>query len=324
MIADPPAAGYRRRRLLATGMAGLLLWITTVCPALAVQIASAEIAEPQSRFQRTVGYIQSASPQLRVEFASIALTHMAMAYAAEAQLAREEARAAGGDANLRAWSVAVDRYARQMPLLLEDIELGLPVHLMMGGEKSLAISVADRAVILSHPRLNQQRVFEQEVLEDFCARNNCELFIPAGSGSQPISVSTRHVRPDWNFTQQEWSCSYQGIKVKFKAEQNLVNSRTICEQFMQEVVALADEIAWQQRHAVPIKWEELAIQSTPHRPEHTVRLNRLGDTVLVSVPLLYGSPGLLEQLIPWIQQRFTHQGEASVELDADDYGWQKF
>jgi hypothetical protein len=324
MTADPLLMGYRRLGLWAACRACLFLWIGAWSPVAVAQIAPAEIDGGQSRFQRTVGYLQSASPQFRAEFASIALTHIAKAYAAEAQLARVESRVAGGDAGLRGWSVAVDRYARQMPLLLEDVELGLPVRLMMGGEKSLVISVADRAVILSHPRLNQQRVFEQQVLEDFCARHSCALFIPEDSGSQPIPVSTRHVKPDWNFSHQEWFCSYQGIKVRFKAEQNLVNSRTICEHFMQEVVALADEIAWQQRRAVPIEWEELAIQPTPHRPEHMVQLNRLGDSVLVPLPLLYRSPGLLEKITPWIQQRLTRQGEVSVELDADNYDWQKF
>ena len=105
------------------------------------QLAVAQDSEGQTRFQRTVQYLQDASPELRGEFAAIALTNLADAYMAEAQLARAEARATGHDANLRGWSAMVDYYARQMPMLLADIELGLPVRLTIGGEQSLAITL---------------------------------------------------------------------------------------------------------------------------------------------------------------------------------------
>jgi hypothetical protein len=326
-------AWYGKTSLLATCVIGLLVGSGTGSSPAIAQIAEAQAVEaqtaipepaaPQSRFQRTAVNLQGGSPDLRVEFAAIALAKLADAYAAEAKLAREEARESGRDVSLRGWSIAVDRYARQMPLLLQDLEQGFPVDLIVDGDKSTAVSVADRIVILSHPRLRQQRVFEQQILVEFCARYRCEQLVEQDSQSQPIPVSTRHVQPNWNFTQQKWSCSYRGISIRFSNDRNLQNARLICEQFMQEVMSLADEIAWQHRHAVPIEWEGLALQSTPSRPEHMVRLNGVGDTVLVTVPLLYGSPQLLEQIIPWIRQRLTHREPLRVELDAASYGWQE-
>jgi hypothetical protein len=317
VTADPSATWSGRFRLFASITVCLLLW-----NAIAASAAVAENVAPQSRFQRTVGYLQSVSPELRVEFASIAVAKIAAAYDTEAQLAREEASSPDGDAMLKAWSVAVDRYARQMPLLLDDIELGMPVGLLLGGNEYLAISVADRTLILSHPRPSQQSAFEQEILAAFCARHSCESFLVEGSDSRPISVSRRHVKPDWHFTQQRWSCSYSGMSVQFGNEGSLSNARLICQQFMQEIVALADEFAWQRRHAVPIQWEELVIETTPHRPEHMVRLNEIGDSVLVAIPLLYGNPGLLEKITPWIQGRLAHQEQVNIELNADSLGWQ--
>ena len=67
----------------------------------------------------------------------------------------------------------VDYYARQLPLLLSDIELGLPVQLIIGAQQELAITVADRTVIVSPPRLNQQSAFEQAILSDYCTTHSC-------------------------------------------------------------------------------------------------------------------------------------------------------
>lgn len=282
-------------------------------------LAEAPEGEHLSRFQRTAQYLQDAPRELRDDFAAIALSNLANAYFAEARLAREQARQ---HPHLMSWSVRVDRYASQMPLLLEDIELGFPVRLSLGAEKSLAITVADRTVILSHPRLYEQNVFEQGILAAFCARHQCEQFSP-DRGEAPIPLSSSGIRPQWSFTAQESTCTYHGIAVRFQHTRNMANARLICEQFMQEVITLADELAWQQRHAVPIEWGQLLIQPTPHRPEHMLQVNDLGDTVMVTVPMLYQNPGLLRRVLPWIRQRVAGEAQANLSLDASEYGWQK-
>jgi len=279
--------------------------------------------ESQTRFQRTVHYLQTASPELRGEFAAIALTNLTEAYIAEAQLARAEARTTGHNANLRGWSAMVDYYARQMPFLLTDIEMGLPVRLMIGGEQELAITVAERTVIVSPPRLHQQSAFEQAILLDFCTAQNCEQFSPGKATPESVPIATVAVRPDWTFSVEGPDCTYEGIQVRFASDKILANSRLICEQFLSELMTLIDQLAWQQRHGVAIEWDYLDIQATPHRPEHMVPLNRSGDSLLVTVPLLYRSPELQQQVLPWIRGRLSNQQGISVELKADHYGWQK-
>ena len=299
------------------------LWgLVVVCLAGLVHGAVPDTAQA-TRFQRTAQYLQDAPPEQRSDFAAIALSSLARAYFAEAKLAREQARKGGANAHLMSWSARVDRYASQMPLLLEDIELGFPVTLAIGGDKSLAITVAGRTVILSHPRLYEQNAFEQDILVAFCAQHSCEQVSPESGKAAPIPVSALKIRPQWSFREGESVCAYNGISVRFNTTRNMANSRLICEQFMQEVITLADELAWQWRHAVSIDWDRLEIQPTPSRPEHMLQLNTVGDTVLVTVPLLYRSAGLFRQVLPWVRQRVTEQTDVSVELEADRYGWQK-
>jgi hypothetical protein len=274
-----------------------------------------------TRFQRTVRYLQEASPEQRSDFAATALSSMASAYVNEAQLAREQAGRAGKYSGLWAWSANVDRYAGQISLLLEDVELGLPVRLSLVGGKSLSITVADRTIIVSHPRLHEQSAFEQRILTAFCASNGCDQFSPATGADEPIPVSAARIRPNWTFTAQGSLCAYRGITVQFDNAQNMANSRRICEQLLQEIMALAEELAWQQRYAVVIEWEQLVVQPIPQSLEHTVQINTLGDTVLVTIPMLYRNADLIKQLVPWLRAQVNGQQDVNVELHADQYGW---
>ncbi len=311
----------RMRQSLQTVL-GLLVWCIASAPVHSAQAASAVNAEPATRFQRTVQYLQEATPALRSDFAVTALSSMASAYEKEAQLAREQARRAGKP-NLWAWSANVDRYAGQISLLLEDVELGLPVRLSLAGGASLAITVADRTLIVSHPRLNEQSAFEQGILQAFCTSNGCDQFSADSGANEPIPVSAARIRPNWTFTAQGSLCAYRGITVRFDNAQNMANSRLICEQLLQEIMALTEELAWQQRYSVTIEWEQFVVQPIPDSTEHSVQINTLGDTVLVTIPMLYRSADLLKQLLPWIRAQVNGQQDVSVELHADQYGWQK-
>jgi len=299
-----------------------LFSVIATCAVALVSVVVAGQPGQVTRFQSMAQYLQDASPELRRDFAAAALSSVASAYRAEANLARNESRKSSRHESLRTWSATVDGFARQMPLLLEDIELGLPVDLTLGAEKSLAITVAGRTVILSHPRLNEQNAFEQEIIVAFCATHNCEGFMSGNGDLEPIAVSAAPIRSNWTFTSQESLCAYHGITLRFRSAVDIARARLVCEQLLQEVVTLANELTWQQRHSVDIEWGQLAIRATPLSPGHIVQLNAMGDSILVTVPLLYSSPELLSDVLPWLNQRVSNQQEVDIVLDADRYGWQ--
>jgi hypothetical protein len=302
----------------------LTLFFCTLESAAQAQLAPApeRVGAQQSRFQRTVQHLQGESPALRADFAAIALGLLGQAYATEARLAGAPGTAARSNGK-RGWALAVSQFARQMPLLVDDIELGFPVHLNIGADRTVAVTVADRTVMLNHPRINQQGAFERDILQSFCATVRCDAFWPADEPAAPIPFTVASITPEWAFTPQGQVCSYRGLGVRFDAARNLANARVICEQFLQEAVTLREELAWQQRHAVIIDWDNLDIQAAPHRPEHMVRLNAAGDTVLVTIPVLYGNPELVASILPWLQQPFAGQSQLRLELDAARFGWQR-
>jgi hypothetical protein len=281
------------------------------------QAGEAGAAGQQSRFARTVMSLQDAAPEVRSDFATIALSVLANAYSTEARLALRN------DQDARAWTSTVEQYAGQIYQLLDDVELGLAVQLILEADQSLAINVGDSTVIVTHPRTSQQGALEQAILKEFCSRQECGQIESDPKAAKPISASEAYIRPAWSFTQHGSECSYEGITVRFSNSQNTAHARLICEQFLQEVMALADELAGQHRHGVEIQWEQLEMQSVPASPEHLVRLNPWGDSVLVAAPLLGGSPQLLQQVRPWLRQWLESSSQSKLEIDAASYGWQK-
>jgi hypothetical protein len=53
-----------------------------------------------------------------------------------------------------------------------------------------------------------------------------------------------------------------------------------------------------------------------------IGLNGLGDSVLLSTPLLFSSPGLLKDLKPWLRGQSSGSVGVTVQLNAADYSWQ--
>ncbi len=281
-------------------------------------------AEASSRFQRTVNYLQAAPPDEQADFALAALGELAAVYMAEADLARTQAAGQGdsGRARLWSWSVAVDQYASQLLLLMDDVEQGYPVVLRSAQHTDVTITVADRVVMLGHPRPDQQGAYEQRVLMDFCSGHECERITVTDATPAPIPLSQARANPLWTFTDRGPICSNEGIEVYFRSAENLPSLRGLCEQLAVEATALASELTWQTRHGVEIDWDGLAVSATPGRPEHLLRVNAAGDSILLTMPLLFASENLLVDLKPWVYARVTGGESAAVRLDAADYGWQ--
>lgn len=273
-----------------------------------------------SRFERTIIYLQTADEAIRSAFSVLAIERLQHVYTAEAELARDEFSRTREDAELIGWSAAVEQYAAQLPNLAAEVEQGAVVLISGGGIQGIALHVQGRVLLLVHPRPDQQGAFERDLLELFCAGQPCEEFTPGERSVAAIPVSRASVDPDWTFTTDGATCSHAGINVTFAQRQNLAGLRRFCRQLFHEILMLSDEIAWQRRYSVVVDWQGLSIDATPRRPEHRVQLNAAGDSVLVVAPILYGSPGLLAQLTPWMQARLAG-GTTELVLEAASYGW---
>ena len=288
----------------------------------AVVSAADPNAAALSRYQRTVSALALAEEGWRGDFARVGLAQLAEVYLAESDLARREAESPGraDDAKLRGWSRAVAGYAQQLLLIIEDIELGFPAELRASVSGTPALRVAGRTVILSHPRADQQPAYEQQILTEFCRLRDCDQLTPP-EVLERIPVSAPTVPVSWQFSASGPVCEAAGIKLGFLPGTNPGRARGLCTQLVQELTALELELRWQRRHGVEVSFDQLLVSQTPQGPEHLIRLNPQGDSILLSVPLLYSSPGLLAHSASWLALRVASQPGATLTLRAADYGW---
>ncbi len=274
------------------------------------------------RYQRTIRALHGAPPEVASTFAESALTELIAIYLAEADLARREAGASDEPGKLLGWARAVEQYTGDMLILLEDVQQGFPVSLTTSPPEASRLAVAGRSIILSHPRATQQSEFERRVLADFCSRLDCAPLTARGLEQQPIPVSVSMVTPSWSFAPGSALCAYRGLSVRFGSEGDLARKRGLCNQLFQELAVLVNELAWQRRHGVAVQWEALSIHPVPRQPEHVVILNSEGDSILASVPLVYSTPGLLQDIRPWLQAVHENRRPASLQLESGRYGWE--
>ncbi len=285
-------------------------------------------ADDLSRFQRLVVSLVQAEPSSRSRFARVALLEMAEIHLAEAGLARNQSAQDPQPDRLLGWSRSVEAYARQLLGLHDQVERGAEVVLLPALLAETGIVVGEHSTIISHPRRDQQQALEQAILQAFCAREDCVQLLVAEAelAPQPIPESPSHRPPSWSFTRSGPVCEQRGLQVQFPAAEgrgagNLAAYRSLCQQLFAELQSLVAELRRQQRQGVVPDWSALTISATPHRPEHSIRLNDAGDSLLLAVPLLFGTPGLLPRVLPWLRSLAESAEAPALALSAGELGW---
>jgi len=122
-------------------------------------------------FQRMARYLENGPEEQRAYFAGVALSELALAYQYEVEMAREGARS--NSASQRVWSGAVRGYALEMLRLKNLVDQGMPLSIV-AAEVIPMIAIGDNRVMLTYPRPEEQLVFEQKIMAQFCESIDCE------------------------------------------------------------------------------------------------------------------------------------------------------
>ncbi len=280
--------------------------------------------DEQSRYHRVVMALQTADQDWKVPFAEAAISQLVEVYLAEADLASFQAGPDHEDLKLSGWSRAVERYANQLLIVQEDARQGYPVELYAGTLVPPRLVIAGRSVILSHPREDQQVAYEQLVLTDFCRRANCDQLVPPEKAPEPepIPVSAPAPAVEWQVTDDGPRCEGHSVSVIFSRGTDLQRMEPLCKQVLHELSTLRSELQWQQRHGVALEPELFETRTVPGRPVHLFILNQQGDSLLLELPLLHTSPGLMRDVNAWLLPRQPGESRGRPLLQAGDYGWE--
>lgn len=318
------SAAADRRGQLAVNLRGRLRRSGLALVLVALLLPEPATAADLSRFQRLVVSLGQAEPATRGRFARIALLEMAEIHLAEAGLARSQTAQDAQPERLLGWAFAVEGYAGELLRLHEDVEQGAPVFLLPGLLAHTGIVVGAHSVIISHPRGGQQQALEQAILQVFCGQEDCRQLLSAAVEGvpEPILESPSGRPPSWSFTRSGPVCEQRGLQIQFPAGVGkLAQHRSLCQQLFAELQLLVAGLRSQLRQGVVPEWDALAISATPHRPEHSIRLNSAGDSLLLAVPLLHSTPGLLGSILPWLRPLAESGDAPGLVLQAGELGW---
>ena len=270
-----------------------------------------------SLFERTAILAEMGGPDVRSDFALIALTSLTAAYEEEASLAVEEARSDLTQAELVGWSSSVLRYARQFEELMNDVTDGEPLAITVDEGRSVSIAIKQRTVILSHPRPGRQSMLEQSIIEQFCRGGTCaQLETEVDELAVPVYNSA--IRPLWSFDEGGPVCTHDEVALRFPIDATLSNAREICQQFLEEIARLRQELAKQLRRGVYVDWSNIQVHAVPVQESSRVELNDRGDSIIADLPILGRNPRLLILIQPWLRSQFIDAEPITLQLHAAD------
>ncbi|NQY04192.1 MAG: hypothetical protein HRT76_13165 [Halieaceae bacterium] len=294
------------------------------------EISTAPSVE-SNRFSRTVKALGESNGEGTREFAVDALIALAEIYYAESDLARYELDgesppdSATLTAKLSGWSLVMSAYAEQLLTLSAAIEQGATASIVDLGQRALSLKIDDQLVMISHPRPAQQARLEQQILAQYCRRRDCKALTAEQETSlAPIPVSAAPLAQEWAFTTNGPVCRAGPLRLQFSQGAQLGSAKALCAQLSAEIASLRLELEWQQRHGVAIDYDALEIAGATQTPDHTVSLNSAGDSVLLPLPLLFSSEGLLIPVAQWLRMSLNAdaaQPQPELRLEAAQYGW---
>ena len=261
------------------------------------------------------------APELvRTDFAATVLAEMSAAHTAEADRALAEARHNARDRDLASWAHATADYARQLVLLADSLATAGSVEIGVGiGPENVAyLDIDGRLVMVTGPRMRQQHVFEQRVIERFCNLYHCDDYLASYQPPQP-ALQPVAARPRWSFSQQAGPmCSTDdGLVFQFRDTSDLERKRRACSQVVTELNTLATLIAREVAHGIRIDWNRLAIEPVPGENRHRVTLNGDGDSASLALPALADAAAMFRQLRPWLAARVDGKSYRLVLLNSD-------
>ena len=275
--------------------------------------------QPALRLTTLATRLADGPAPLQADLARIALQALSDVYAQEAERARQDLRNQPRNHDLQGWIAGVQRLAQEYAALAEQITPDTPVELSVGPDHSLHMVVDGRLVVVSSPRMNEQRTFEQDIIRQFCTLNRCDDLVQMPEAAA-LPGAEANPAIQWTFSEHVGpSCSSgDGLVFQFRNLRNLARKRTACASALSELHRLAAAIGHEIAAGARMDWDALAIYDRPEPDRQKVVLNHDGESVQLSLPFLSTHPELLQQVVPWLDAKVRGRPFSLVLINAGE------
>lgn len=272
--------------------------------AAAAAPAGTQVRPAPSVLAQLVGGLQTADATAQREFAVIAIEALLEAYRAAIQTAAQAApKGAEPRQKLARWQRATAALVAALHRLREALDAGAQVGLDVDRQDQVLILVDAQVVLLSGPHVAADAAIERQVLERFCAFNDCAWLVGHTAGT--ATAAAEPVAGVWEL-RQSGRPSY-GLDGRLQFEFDDLSDRdrkaAACYQAADELERLwtALQRAIDQGHS--IDWRRLGQAPLAEGPDQTVVLNADGAYLRLPLPLLARVTAAdWERILRWLRE----------------------
>ena len=271
--------------------------------------------------QSLAGLLAVEDEVMQWEFAGIGLDVLAEVYGRQLEaVLREQRRTPEARKKIISWRRGVDDYIAMLEDVRRDLDDGQPLEFFVDPLQRVVVSVGERVVMLSAPPGVDDQGFEREIVERFCANNDCDWL--GLRGTQGGGHTVAKGRGTWSYSGDQRLQYGIGDRYSFEFDGFGERNRKAVtgDAAVAELEQLAAALAQADNDGFPVDWRYLA-ENQPASGRTNVVINEGGDYLGVRIPLLARlRPTDWDEVVRWLRQGAWGGGNGGYALlirDAD-------
>lgn len=281
--------------------------------------AAEEVALEPSEFVALALRLSRADPASQWAFASLTLDALLDAYRRELQLVAAEQQGRPADPRkLERWRRGTQDMVRRLEALRHALGSGAALGLHVDARHRVTLLVGGQPIPVSGPRIEIEPEIERQVVERFCAANDCSA--PDAPAPQDDVAPTTAAQGLWVLSQGEGAV-YEMVgqwRCRFSSLADRERKATTCQQAVDELKAFAGALEQARAQGYRIEWDRLEPPVRAGGQEMQVVLNADGAFVRLSLPLLARvHQEDWQRVVSWLRQSARQTAEILQIEQAD-------
>lgn len=287
--------------------------------------ASSEINLTRSKLIQLALHLEVAEPELKYDFCRYALIEMYNAYQTELNksyknLPKDKKKRA----KVRRWGYATRSYLEHLEQYFLELDSGKALDFFVTRQNIITLLIGEQALIITGPNTSANKKIEQNVVEQFCRQYDCREYfsnpeIASKQSAREISegdellyetdMSFSNISGSWTIYNDLRAdfVTTSGIDFNFDSIENRVVKQKWALDVVNELRLLVNSLEEAKLKGHIIHWSTLTIADLPVTDKaYKITINRNGNFLKLSLPLLGVSQEFFKQFMPWIQSHFDN------------------
>ena len=330
----------------------ILLTLLLFCIFATPAADASEINLSRSKLIQLALHLEVADQQLQYDFSRIAIIEMFNTYEQElhrsqTHLTKLSSKRAKKKAKIRGWQIATRTYLKTLDQYLFSMDSGVPLEFLISRQNKIIILIGEQPVIISGPNSGSDKQIEHNIVEQFCLQYDCREYFqetsyitdessvktslePEVGESSVEKSSVENYIDSYSETSGSWTIhsdlkadfiTGNGLIFKFSNIKNRFLKEAWAIGISRELTQLIEYLRITQQKGHKIQWSSLSMHELPLTDSaYKIIVNKDGDYIKMSLPLLGKNPALFIQLIPWSQSYFENKTDYRMIIKkADGY-----